>query len=93
MTRCLTPGCSRLIPSGSYCREHRPTYGTAEWKRIVAAVLLRDGHRCVLCGRPCPHPRHLEVDHAKPRGNGGTDAMSNLRTVCTGFNRGGQRCG
>ena len=41
-------------------------------------VKNRDGNRCVLCKRTVG----LTVDHIKPKRDGGTNTMGNLRTLC-----------
>ncbi len=51
---------------------------TGAWRRIRAAVLDRDGHRCQVCGST----QELEVHHVLPVAAGGTDDPSNLQTVC-----------
>lgn len=40
-------------------------------------VLDRDGRLCVLCAAPA-----TEVDHIQPRAYGGTEDLSNLRSLC-----------
>lgn len=60
-------------------------------KVIVPRIRDRDRHTCQLCGRPCPHPKHHDVDHIRPKEMGGTDDDANLRLICTSANRGG-RC-
>jgi 5-methylcytosine-specific restriction protein A len=85
---CPMAGCGRLACSvhaqGRFSRSRGWNWSTV----VVPAVLTRDSHRCVLCGRPCPHPRHHDVDHIVPRSQGGTDDGSNLRTLCRRANRG-----
>ena len=56
-------------------------YQTREWKALKAACLRRDGYRCTVpgCGTATILPN---VDHKVPRSRGGTDHMSNLRTLC-----------
>jgi 5-methylcytosine-specific restriction endonuclease McrA len=56
---------------------------------IVPRIRLRDHHTCQLCGRPCPHPKHHDVDHIRRVEDGGTDDETNLRLVCVAYNRGG----
>lgn len=50
---------------------------TTRWRRLRAYVLVRDGHRCHVCGGPA-----TEVDHVVPRALGGTDDMANLKAIC-----------
>ncbi len=62
--------------------------------RLRYAVLERDGFRCVACGA-VPDSRHrinLEIDHKKPRAEGGTTTLDNLQTLCTRCNRGKSDC-
>ncbi|HET6201729.1 MAG TPA: HNH endonuclease signature motif containing protein [Planctomycetota bacterium] len=44
------------------------------------AVLLRDGHRCVVPG--CTNRLWLEVHHLVPRAAGGSNEAGNLATLC-----------
>lgn len=92
-TRCLD--CHRLVPRGPRCQQCAPNGNSRGWrwsKVIVPAVLERDGHQCVRCGRPCPHPQHHDVNHIRPKAQGGTDDMANLETLCRGANRGKKEC-
>jgi hypothetical protein len=53
-------------------------------------ILKRDNYRCVLCGA-CPSADHavvLHVDHIVAVSRGGTNAISNLRTLCAKCNLG-----
>lgn len=50
-------------------------------------VLERDNFTCQLCGQKAPNAK-LEVDHIKPRSEGGSDDMANLRTTCFACNHG-----
>lgn len=42
------------------------------------AIYLRDGARCVYCGRRAP----LTLDHVIPHSRGGANAAANLITAC-----------
>jgi 5-methylcytosine-specific restriction enzyme A len=87
--------CSALRCTNTYpCPSHDRSHGRGwTWStHTVPAVLARDGHRCQQCGKPCPHPRHHDVDHVLPRAEGGSDDLSNLRTLCAAANRGSGRC-
>ena len=46
-------------------------------RQLRAGVLFRDTYTCVLCGAGAS-----EVDHVVPLSYGGTDAVSNLRSLC-----------
>lgn len=48
-------------------------------------VLARDGHRCQIPG--CTNTRFLEVHHITPRSRGGSNAASNLITLCSACHR------
>lgn len=94
MRLCLSCGQpSRIAPRCSRCtREYERTRyerrGGAAAKTWRNAVLDRDGHKCMHCTRPCPHPfAHHEVDHIKPvaRFPHLALAIHNGRTLC-------QRC-
>ncbi len=50
-------------------------------------VLKRDRHTCKGCGARAPDVE-LEVDHIIPVSKGGTDELSNLRTLCKECNIG-----
>jgi HNH endonuclease len=45
---------------------------------VRARVMARDGFRCLECGAV----EDLTVDHIIPVAHGGTNEMSNLRTLC-----------
>lgn len=62
-----------------------PFYRTAEWRRLRAAALARDGHRCTVPG--CGSTERLVVDHILARPRAVTcatqaDGLINLRTLC-----------
>lgn len=53
-----------------------------QWKRIRKLALERDKHLCQDCrdkGRIAPAD---QVDHIIPKAQGGTDDLSNLRSLC-----------
>ncbi len=51
-------------------------------------ILSRDGQKCTICGKGASDGVVLEVDHIKHVSKGGTNDLSNLRTLCDGCNRG-----
>ena len=69
---------SRLLQPG---KPNRATIPPARRR----AVLARDGHRCRTKG--CKSKHFLEVHHIKPRSRGGTNAASNLITLCSACHR------
>ena len=63
----------------------RPTaaqrgYCTKAWQQTRLAVIARDEGICQLCG--CVVDKYAQVDHIKPKAEGGSDAMRNLRLLC-----------
>jgi 5-methylcytosine-specific restriction enzyme A len=60
-----------------------PFYHSKEWHRLRGQALKRDRYRCTAPG--CRHTREtsrLFVDHIKPRAQGGSDTLDNVRTLC-----------
>jgi 5-methylcytosine-specific restriction protein A len=97
-TRALKPcskfGCAELSDA-AYCPAHRREsrrydaerpnsaargYG-AKWRKLRAFVLAREPlcRRCLANGRTTPA---TEVDHVKPKEQGGTDDSANLQGLC-----------
>lgn len=58
-------------------------YHSQEWARTRKTVLKRDGFQCVavIDGFRCTRAATI-VDHIKRRRDGGTEEMSNLRSLC-----------
>jgi hypothetical protein len=52
-------------------------------KRIRAAVLAMDRHRCLFCGEP----GGLQIDHIRPWSCGGLDSLFNFVALCGPCNR------
>ena len=82
---CLDCGA---LSTSSRCRRHRRLStgqrgSTRQWRQVRAQVLLRDGYRCQLCGRPAGH-----VDHIVVKRDGGSDHPGNLRATCAACNLG-----
>jgi 5-methylcytosine-specific restriction protein A len=71
---CLQSALPELRRRGSY---PPPTGSGGRWQTIRAAILDRDGHRCVLCGAQA-----TQVDHIVPRADGGDESPENLRSLC-----------
>ena len=97
-TRALRPcskfGCA-AVSDASYCPEHRRElrrydsaransnergYG-ASWRKLRAFIIAREPlcRRCLANGRTTPA---TEVDHIKPKAQGGTDETENLQGLC-----------
>lgn len=67
-------------------RNHRPWLARMslrlsryKWKKRVAAVMERDGHKCRICGT---RRGFADVHHIVKRSQGGTDDMDNLMLLC-----------
>jgi 5-methylcytosine-specific restriction endonuclease McrA len=50
------------------------------------AILARDQHRCVICGRGRADGVELHVDHIRPRHLGGRSEIENGQTLCAQCN-------
>jgi 5-methylcytosine-specific restriction endonuclease McrA len=78
--------CGRPKPCAGHPPTSRPRSNplrnTSAWRRARRAVLDRDRHRCRRCGSPATRFDALHVHHVVPRSEGGTDALSNLVTLC-----------
>ncbi len=77
LSRCLT--CRALTDVGSYCSAHRKQGrgSTRAQRKVRAAVIARDGHRCRSCGG-----RPFEVHHREAFASGGAYVPSNLLSLC-----------
>jgi 5-methylcytosine-specific restriction endonuclease McrA len=56
-----------------------PYYSSKAWRDLRAARLAMDGHQCTVPGCTA---RATIVDHIITRRAGGTDTLSNLRSLC-----------
>jgi 5-methylcytosine-specific restriction protein A len=59
-----------------------PFYRSQAWKQVRTAVLARDAYRCQLVLPGC-YGWANTADHIVERANGGIDAATNLRAVCS----------
>lgn len=93
---CTNPGCRRLIPYGQQCPDHPRNwhkqdkakgnrhergYGTA-WTKLRDTVMARDKGLCQPCLSSGRYTPASEVDHIKPKAEGGTDDTGNLQSIC-----------
>jgi DNA-binding NtrC family response regulator len=54
---------------------------------IINTLIIRDGDCCRICGKPFTDFAPAELDHIKPKSNGGTDTIYNLHLVHSICNR------
>ncbi|HCP6936121.1 TPA: HNH endonuclease [Escherichia coli] len=94
---CRKRGCAgTTTDSSGYCDKHRGEgwiqhqrglsrhqrgYGS-KWTVIRARILKRDKGLCQLCLRAGVVSEAKTVDHIIPKAHGGTDADSNLQSLC-----------
>jgi len=87
------------LKPGEYLLEttkRRPAFARTISQQTRALVLARNGFTCQWCGRAAgdPHPLDatrkvtLHIGHIREISQGGTDEMSNLRTLCSACNEG-----
>jgi 5-methylcytosine-specific restriction endonuclease McrA len=70
---------------GRKTSEHQLHLQRAEWKARAKECYARDGWLCRDCGVHCdgrPGPNKIQCHHVISRGNGGSDDLSNLVTLC-----------
>lgn len=69
---------------GKYSGLHNPgNWQGGKWPWIKGQVLVRDGHRCVICGFDLV----VDAHHIIRRKSGGTDEFTNLVTLCPNHHR------
>lgn len=94
---CRKRGCPGTTTDRSgYCNKHRNEgwqrhqkgksrhergYGS-KWDIIRLRILTRDKHLCQYCLRSHRVVEAKTVDHVVPKAHGGTDADSNLESLC-----------
>ena len=82
--RALTAS-KHFLDHRSFCNLRGESFLAGEDMRVMHdAVMARDKWRCVHCGQrePCTCHSPLEVHHRKHRGQGGSDDLDNLETIC-----------
>lgn len=68
----------QITHRGIFAKKRRETKKAKFKIRRRARIYERDNFRCVKCGAT----HDLTLDHILPRSKGGTDALSNLQTLC-----------
>ena len=69
------------VKAGCGLSRHQRGYGS-KWTVIRARILKRDKGLCQLCLRVGVVREAKTVDHIIPKAHGGTDADSNLQSLC-----------
>lgn len=54
------------------------------WARLRLRILQRDKYLCQPCLRSGRYTEANQVDHIKPRSQGGTNDRGNLEAICSG---------
>ncbi len=72
---CAEPGCPNLAAYRSRCTAHKLRGYGAPWRRLRARFLIANPF--CFCGA-----KANEVDHIKPRREGGSDSPDNLQALC-----------
>ena len=68
--------------------ESQSTIGTKMAREDMRRFLInKNGLKCLGCDRSFDDPNYLELDHKLPKGDGGTDDISNRQLLCTPCNR------
>jgi 5-methylcytosine-specific restriction enzyme A len=80
---CAAVGCP-VLTGTTYCEAHRPAPWAgstrrsrlpADWPKIVAFILERDGRRCYICGRHAGRVDHIVA--------GDDHSYINLAAICS----------
>jgi len=93
---CTQPRCKNMATKHGRCDDHQPEpwvsnkgksrhergYGS-KWVKVRGQALKRDGYLCQVCLRDGILTNATEVDHILNKAKGGTDALSNLQSICT----------
>ena len=59
--------------------QQRSRLPDCQWDILRRAVLFRDGYHCANCNAD---DKPLDAHHIVPAGSGGSNLMSNLKTLC-----------
>ena len=73
------PDWRRGDHSRKYKSRHEAGYDY-KWVKLRLVALKRDGYLCQAC-KPWPRPAK-DVDHIKPKAEGGEDRLDNLQSLC-----------
>jgi len=95
---CIQPRCKQYATERGYCDDHQKErkakqwdhggknrhqrgYGS-KWDKLRKVVLSRDKHMCQECLRAGIYKQGNQVDHIKPKAEGGDDNTDNLQVLC-----------
>lgn len=100
---CSHAGCGRLVTKGARCQQHEKLAGWYlyeqqqgnrhergygyQWEKLRKKILSRDNYLCVNCLSKNIMLPAKQVDHIVPKAHGGTDAPSNLQSLCVACHR------
>ncbi|MBV6425320.1 MAG: hypothetical protein NAOJABEB_03137 [Steroidobacteraceae bacterium] len=72
--------CNRLCLAAYFPKQKNLNghWKGGKWRFVREQVLLRDNHKCVICG----FEFYVQVHHITPVADGGTNDFSNLITLC-----------
>lgn len=83
-------GCGGVRKAGAPCARcgrGARNGSTRSWRDIRQSVIERDRFICQQCDHYVSGGDDTHVDHIVAKADGGTDDMSNLRTLCADCNR------
>ena len=96
---CTYPSCKEYAVKDGRCETHKVAhrwqsrkrttergYGWA-WVKLRRKVIARDKHLCQECLRQGIYTQGNEVDHIRPKSQGGTDDLNNLEILCSRHHR------
>lgn len=92
---CTQPGCKQYAVTDGRCDNHKREawasnkgktrhergYGH-QWDKIRKSILRRDSYLCQPCKRNNRVTKADQVDHIRPKSQGGGDNADNLQSIC-----------
>jgi len=61
---------------------HQRGYGGRAWQALRRQALIRDNWQCRQCGKIVDSRWDGQVDHIRPKRQGGEDRLDNLQVLC-----------
>jgi 5-methylcytosine-specific restriction protein A len=97
------PNIAKAGKHQGYCNQHKDSAGWhlnermkgnatargygADWRKLRQIVLQRDNHLCLSCLKNGRAVTATDVDHIKPKAQGGTNTLNNLQSLCADHHR------